>query len=160
VPVWPPGGYYTINGAQAGLYFVPAAQRPARERLRAGPAAVRHRAGQEPQLCALGVLDRVQARRQRAQAVHSRFLDDLAGMQTDLQRFVAAKPGTVKAATPAERRTAYKRLKARAQIYADLLGMQQAGVQAQLAALTDQARAVIAADEPTPPPPAPDAPAA
>ena len=80
-------------------------------------------------------------------------------MRTDLQRFVAATPGTVKAATMAERLTAYKRLKARAQIYADLLGMQQDGIQAQIAALTDQARAVIAADDPAPPSAVPDAPA-
>jgi len=99
-------------------------------------------------------------RRQLAQAVHGSFPDDLAVMQTDLQRFVAATPGTVKAATIAERLTAYKRLKARAQIYADLLGMQQEGIQAQLAALTEQARAVIAADDPAPPPAVPDAPAA
>ena len=99
-------------------------------------------------------------RRQLAQAVHSTFSDDLAVMRTDLQRFVAAKPGTVKAATMAERLTEYKRLKERAQIYADLLGMQQDGIQAQIAALTDQARAVIAADDPAPPPAVPDAPAA
>jgi len=145
---------------EGGLYFVPVAQRPALERLRGLLAAVPHRDGQEPQFCALGVLDRVQARRQLAQAVHSTFSDDLAVMRTDLQRFVAAKPRTVKAATMAERLTAYKRRQERAQIYADLLGTAQAGIQAQIAALTDQARAVIAADAPAAPPAVANAPVA
>ena len=112
-----------------------------RERLRAcSTAPARNRAGGAGP---------VQARRQLAQAVHRTFSDDLAVLRTDLQRCVAAQPGTVQAATMAERRTADKRLKERAQIYADLLGMQQEGIQAQIAALTDQARAVIA-DDPAP----------
>ncbi|MDQ2810202.1 MAG: hypothetical protein M3Z04_25270 [Chloroflexota bacterium] len=137
---------------EGGLYFVPVAQRPALERLRTLLAALPHRDGQEPQFCALGVLDRVQARRQLAQAVHSRFLDDLAVMQTDLQRFQEATPGTVKEATMAERLSAYRRIKERAQVYADLLGMQQESIQGQIAALTAQARAVVL-PEPAPPSP-------
>ena len=102
-----------------------------------------------------------QARRQLAQAVQRPCSDDRAVLRTDLPRFGAAKPGTVKAATRAERLTADKRRKARAAIYAGLLGTAQAGIPAPIAAVTDGARAVIAADEPAPLPPAVlDAPAA
>ena len=65
-----------------GRYCGPVAERPALERLRRLLAALPHRDGQEPQLCALGVLDRVQARRQLSQAVHSTFTDDRAVLRT------------------------------------------------------------------------------
>ncbi len=131
-----------------------AAARPALERLRAVPAAVPHRAGQAPQFWARGGRDRAQARRQLAQAVHSAFTADRAVLRTAWQRLQDAAPGTVNEGTMTERLTAYKRIKERAQIYADLLGMQQERIQAAIAALTEQARAVVLA-EPAPEPAGP-----
>ena len=49
----------------------------------------------------------------------------------------------MRAATVAARLAAYKELKARAELYASLLGMQQEAVQRGLAELTDQARAIV-----------------
>ncbi len=76
--------------------------------MRALLAALPHRHGQEPQFCALGVLDRVQARRQLAQAVHRAFTDDLAVMRTGLQRFMEATPGTVNALTSTWRMNTFR----------------------------------------------------
>lgn len=149
---------------EGGLYFVPVAERDALERLRTLLAALPSTSSHGSYLCAMGVINRAQARRQLAAAVHQSFIDELGVLRTDLQRFTDAKNGTVKQETITERLATYKRIKAKVQTYADLLEMQQERIVSELDDLTALARAVVMQDdeddeettggegEPTPPP--------
>ena len=91
----------------------------------------------------LGQLDTAATRKQLAQAAYRDFMAQLAAARQDLAAFAARPDGTVRAATVAARLAAYKELKARAELYAELLGMQQEAIQRGLAELTDQARAIV-----------------
>lgn len=128
---------------EGGLYFVPISERDALTRLRILLSSLPHSATHAPYLCALGVVDRAQSRRQVAQAVHTSFLEELGVMRTDLQRFLDAKSGTVKAKTISERLSMYKKAKLRAQTYADLLGMQQERILEGIEDLTTLARTIV-----------------
>lgn len=153
---------------EGGLYFVPVAERDALERLRGLLAALPSTSKEGTYLCAMGVIDRAQARRQLAAAVHQSFIDELGVLRTDLQRFTDAKTGTVKPETISERLASYKRIKAKVQTYADLLEMQQERIVSELDDLTALARTVVMQDSEDeddggvgfpPPPPAPPVPA-
>ncbi len=126
-----------------GYYFVPASQRAALMRLRAFVMALPVKGNTEPFMLTLPQPDVAAARRQLAQAAHAGFMDDLDGMAVDLQRFLDAKPGTVKPKTIAERMTAFKQLRIKAQGYAELLGMRQDRITAMLDDLTDKAKTVV-----------------
>ncbi len=126
-----------------GYYFIPASQRTALMRLRAFVMALPVKGTAEPFMLTLPQPDVAAAHRQLAQAAHAGFMDDLDGMAADLQRFLDAKPGTVKPKTIAERMTAFKQLRTKAQGYAELLGMRQDRITAMLDDLTEKAKTVV-----------------
>jgi hypothetical protein len=120
-----------VNGMSAvslrregGLYFVPASERDSLLRLRQLITGIPQVVEQDPFVCALGVPDAVEAKR------------SLLREKTITQRLVI-----------------YKRLKAKAEMYQDLLGMQQDQVRASIAGLEREALNLLAAeaDPPTSP---------
>ena len=127
----------------SGWYFVPLAQQPALERLRALIEDLPTVNGGQPFVLMLGQIDAAATRRQLAQAAFKDFLAQLEAARQDLAAFVQKPAGTVRAATVASRLTAYRQLKERASLYSDLLGMQQEQIQRGLDELTEQARTIV-----------------
>jgi hypothetical protein len=101
-----------------------------------------------PYFCALGVPDERAAKRQLAHAIHYGFVDEVKMMATDLERFIEAKPGTVKMETMSERLASYKELRRKVEVYSDLLEMQHGDIQKALDLLTEKARAIVLGGEP------------
>ncbi len=126
-----------------GYYFIPESRRDPLIRLRRFVAALPVRAGHEPFMLALPQPDVPAARRQLARAAHAGFMDELAAMDGDLQRFLDVEPGSVRRSTVARRLAEFKAFRAKAAAYADLLGMRQERIAAALDALVDKARAVV-----------------
>lgn len=126
-----------------GYYFIPDHQREPLIRLRRFVAALPVRPGHEPFLLALPQPDVQAARRQLAQAAHAGFLDELAAMDGDLQRFLDAEPGSVRRSTMARRLAEFRAFRTKADAYAELLGMRRERIAAALDALVTKARAVV-----------------
>lgn len=138
------GSLKTVNLREGGgYYFCPASERDALMRLRAFVTALPVKGNHEPFMLTLPQPDVAAARRQLAQAAHAGFMDELDAMAADLQRFLDAKPGTVKPKTIAERMTAFKQFRAKAEAYVDLLGMRHDRITAALDALTQKAKTVV-----------------
>lgn len=142
--------------AGSGWYFVPLAQAPALRHLRDQIDRLPSVNEARPATLLLGQLDTAATRKQLAQAAYRDFIAQLGAARQDLATFTARPEGTVRAATIAARLAAYKELKARAELYASLLGMQQEAVQQALAELTEQAQAIVTratgGDDPAPAP--------
>lgn len=126
-----------------GYYFLPERQREPLIRLRRFVAALPVRPGHEPFLLALPQPDVQAARRQLAQAAHAGFMDELAALDADLQRFLDTEPGSVRRSTMARRLVEFKAFRTKADAYADLLGMRRERIAAGLDALVAKARAVV-----------------
>ena len=128
---------------EGGLYFVPLTHRPELERLRQLVAQLPTQHGGQPFVCALPVPDLASTKKQMARAAHAGFLDEVGSLRMDLQRFVAGDPAKIRPKTVAERLVQYKKIRAKAQTYADLLDMQRGDIETQLAALEGQASAML-----------------
>ena len=126
-----------------GYYFVPDSRRDDLARLRNLVADLPTKIGHEPFLLALPQVDAPAARRQLARAAHADFMADLGAMDADLQRFLDAPEGTVRSRTIAGRLATFRALRAKADAYAELLGMRQERIVAQLGALVAKAGAVV-----------------
>jgi hypothetical protein len=142
-----------------GVYFVPATERDSLVRLRQLIADIPQVVKLDPFVCALGVPDAVETKRGLAKAVHAGLLDEINSLHTDLGR-LGESGDRLRDKTIAQRLVTYKRLKAKAEMYQDLLGMQQDQVRARIAELEQEARNLLAADSiplisPTSHPPAP-----
>lgn len=128
-----------------GVYFVPATERDSLVRLRQLIADIPQVVEFDPFVCALGVPDAVETKRGLAKAVHAGLLDEINSLQTDLGR-LSESGDRLRDKTIAQRLVTYKRLKAKAEMYQDLLGMQQDQVRAGIAELEQEARNLLAAD--------------
>jgi hypothetical protein len=128
-----------------GVYFVPATERDSLVRLRNLIAEIPQVVELDPFVCALGVPDAVETKRGLAKAVHAGLLDEINSLQTDLGR-LSESGDRLRDRTIAQRLVTYKRLKAKAEMYQDLLGMQQDQVRAGIAELEQEARNLLAAD--------------
>lgn len=130
---------------EGGLYFVPAAQQATLERLRGLIEGLPTDRQHEPYLLALGVPDERESRRQLTRAVHAGFIDELNAARSELDRLLQSdskmEPETVYAHI-----AAYAALKAKAQTYADLLGMQQEKIVQGVAELTERAHELLLGD--------------
>ena len=131
---------------KGGLYFVPVSQHDALERLRALLTSLPTAGNEHPDFFAMPVLDQEQVKHQMARAVHSGMMAEVAAMSMNLERFTQAKDGTVKPETVAERLVAYRRLREKAEVYADLLGLQQDAVVSAVNDLERQARRIVLSD--------------
>lgn len=127
-----------------GLYFIPGDKRDTLERLEQLVYALPTDGNHLPFFVAQALLDEAKAKGQMARAVHEGFLSELQGLQTDLERLTETDNN--KQATLSTRLLAYRKVKAKADMYADLLGMQQADVLQQVNALQQRVTALLTAD--------------
>src|SRR5262245_58469872 len=141
-----------INGMNAvslrqagGIYFVPAGERDSLLRLRQLIADIPQAPGLDPFVCALGVPDAVEAKRGLSKAVHAGLLDEINSLRGDLCR-LSESSDRLREKTIAQRLVIYKRLKAKAEMYQELLGMRQDQVRAEIAGLEREALNLLAAD--------------
>ena len=133
-------------GTKGGCYFVLADQEDAVNRLARLIAALPTTSRYKPFMTVLGVPDEAQWRKQLVKATKVKLDADLHAMQLDLQRFIEARPGTVKAETIAARLVEYRQLKERAITYRDLLGLWTQDIEQGVAELQAAAAAVLTSD--------------
>src|SRR5262249_35604876 len=140
-------GMNAVSLRQAGgVYFVPANERDSLLRLRQLIDDIPQVTGLDPFVCALGVPDAVEAKRGLSKAVHAGLLDEVNSLRGDLGR--SSKSGDrLGEKTIAQRLVIYKRLKAKAEMYQDMLGIQQDQVRAGIAELDREALNLISADD-------------
>lgn len=125
-----------------GVYFVPVGEREPLSRFRQLITGLPQIPELEPFICALGVPDAAETRRSLAKAVHAGLLDEIGSLHADLQR-LSAGGERVREKTVAQRLVLYRRLKDKAGIYRDLLGMRQDEVQGAIRALETEARNLL-----------------
>jgi hypothetical protein len=140
-------GMNAVSLRQAGgVYFVPESERETLVRLRQLIAGIPQLAGSESFVCALGVPDAVEARRGLSKAVHAGLLDEINSLRSDLGR-LGESADRLREKTIAQRLVIYKRLKAKAEMYQDLLGVQQDQVRAGIAGLEREALNLISGED-------------
>src|SRR6266542_1852957 len=140
-------GMNAVSLRQAGgVYFVPENERDALFRLRQLIAGIPQGAGSESFVCALGVPDADEAKRGLSKAVHAGLLDEINSLRGDLDR-LSESGDRLREKTIAQRLVIYKRLKAKAEMYQELLGMRQDEVRAGIARLEHEALNLLSADD-------------
>jgi hypothetical protein len=121
-----------------GVYFVPQGKRDDLSRLREMVAGFPHMEDQ-PFVCAFGVPDLQETKTQMTRALHIGMLDEIASLRTDLRRLIAE--GTnIREDTVITRLAAFQSIRAKAQVYADLLGLRLDRMRAEIGELEMQAR--------------------
>jgi hypothetical protein len=124
-----------------GVYFVPQGKHDELGRLRQMVAGLPHQ-GDKPFVCAFGVPDLHETKTQMTQALHASMLDEIAGLRADLRRLIAE--GTdVRENTVITRLAEFKSVKAKAQVYADLLGLRLDKMRAEIEELETQAHRLL-----------------
>jgi hypothetical protein len=140
-------GMNAVSLRQAGgVYFVPASERDSLLRLRQLVADIPQVAELDPFVCALGVPDAVEAKRGLSKAVHAGLLDEINSLRGDLNR-LSESGDRMREKTIAQRLVVYRRLKAKAEMYRELLGMRQDEVRAGIVALEREALDLLTADD-------------
>jgi hypothetical protein len=141
------GGMNAVSLRQAGgVYFVPESKRDSLFRLRQLIAGIPQPAGQGSFVCALGVPDAVEAKRGLSKAVHAGLLDEIDSLRGDLGRLGESRD-RLREKTIAQRLVIYKQHKAKAEMYQDLLGIQQDQVRAGIAGLEREALNLISGED-------------
>jgi uncharacterized protein DUF6744 len=139
-------GMNAVSLRQAGgVYFVPESGRDSLFRLRQLIAGIPQTAESASYVCALGVPDVVEAKRSLSKAVHAGLLDEINSLRSNLGR-LSESGDRLREKTIAQRLVIYKRLKAKAEMYQELLGMQQDQVRAEIVGLEREALNLLAAD--------------
>jgi Family of unknown function (DUF6744) len=139
-------GMNAVSLRQAGgVYFVPESERDALFRLRQLIAGIPQGAGSESFVCALYVPDAEEAKRGLSKAVHAGLLDEINSLRGDLGR-LSESGDRLREKTIAQRLVIYKRLKSKADMYQELLGMRQDEVRAGITGLELEALNLLAAD--------------
>jgi hypothetical protein len=139
-------GMNAVSLRQAGgVYFVPASERDSLLRLRRLIADIPRIEDLDPFVCALGVPDAAEAKRGLSKAVHAGLLDEINSLRGDLNR-LSESGDRLREKTIAQRLVIYKRLKAKAEMYQELLGMRQDEVRAGIVALEREALDLLTVD--------------
>jgi hypothetical protein len=99
----------------------------------------------KPFVCAFGVPDLHEAKAQMTQALHAGMLDEVAGLRADLRRLIAEGTNVLED-TVITRLAAFQGVRAKAQVYADLLGLRLDRVRAEIGELEMQARRLLLRD--------------
>src|SRR5215510_15031071 len=143
-------GMNAVSLRQAGgVYFVPENERDALFRLRQLIAGIPLPAGcrrSESFVCALGVPNADEAKRGLSKAVHAGLLDEINSLRGDLDR-LSESGDRLREKTIAQRLVIYKRLKAKAEMYQELLGLRQDEVRAGIVRLEREALNLLSADD-------------
>src|SRR5688572_30820505 len=100
---------------------------------------------EQPFVCAFGVPDLHEAKSQMTQALHAGMLDEVAGLRADLRRLIA-EGRNVREDTVITRLAAFQGVRAKAQVYADLLGLRLDRMRAEIGELETQARRLLLRD--------------
>jgi len=129
-----------------GAYFVPISGRDSLIRLRQLIANIPQIPGLEPFICALGVPDAAETRRSLAKAVHAGLIDEINSLYADLKR-LGEGGEHVREKTITQRLMIYQRIRAKAEMYQDLLGMQQDQVRISIGTLETEARNLLTLGE-------------
>jgi hypothetical protein len=135
-----------MNAVAGGVYFVPESERDSLFRLRQLIAGIPQGAGSESFVCALGVPDADEAKRGLSKAVHAGLLDEINSLRGDLDR-LSESGDRLREKTIAQRLVIYKQLKAKAEMYQELLGLRQDEVRAGIARLEREALNLLSADD-------------
>jgi hypothetical protein len=139
-------GMNAVSLRQAGgVYFVPESERDSLLRLRQLIPGIPQVAEPGSFVCGLGVPDAVEAKRGLSKAVHAGLLDEINSLRGDLGR-LSESGDRLREKTIAQRLVIYKRLKAKADMYQELLGMRQDEVRAGIVGLEQEALNLLAAD--------------
>jgi hypothetical protein len=136
----------TLRPRMGTTYFVPEAHHDGLARMKTLLGQLSTNGVDTPFLCAIGVLNRLEARRQMARAVHESLMAEVDKLSVDLGRFTSARPGTVKKQTMEDRLRAYTDLRRKIETYADLMEMRKDGILEKLAQLRKQAQEVVLGD--------------
>jgi hypothetical protein len=140
-------GMNAVSLRQAGgVYFVPERERDSLLRLRQLIAGIPQVAEPGPYVCTLGVPDAIEAKRGLSKAVHAGLLDEINSLRGDLGR-LSESGHRLREKTIAQRLVIYKQLKAKAEMYQDLLGMRQDEVRAGIDELELVALNLLSADD-------------
>jgi len=137
-----------------GVSFVPYAQRPALERLKdliehtLPPAAGK---SNESALLHLPVIDRPAVRAHMARVIHHSLLGEVTAMQKNLDRLVQqsqaateqGRPGTIRTSTVANRLAEYRAMRAKIELYGEILGARQQQALRALGELQMAARSLL-----------------
>jgi hypothetical protein len=141
-----------INGMSAvslrqagGVYFVPTGERDSLLRLRQLITDIPQVTGLDPFVCALGVPDAVEAKRGLSKAIHAGLLDEINSLRGDIGR-LSESGDRLREKTITQRLVIYKQLKAKAEMYQDLLGMRQDQVRAGIAGLEREALSLLTSE--------------
>jgi hypothetical protein len=129
-----------------GVYFVPEQHQAALDSLRKLVEDLPAVPGQisDTFMLKLPILDGAGARKQLAQAAYRDFIQELAALQSDLDRLAdEAAHHPVRPETISRRLTTYRELKAKAEVYAELLDMQQGRILSVVEQLTGQAAGLL-----------------
>src|SRR5215813_6734824 len=140
-------GMNAVSLRQAGgVYFVPESERDSLFHLRQLIADIPHVAGSESFVCALGVPDADEAKRGLSKAVHAGLLDEINSLRGVLDR-LSESGDRLREKTIAQRLVIYKQLKAKAEMYQELLGLRQDEVRAGIARLEREALNLLSAND-------------
>jgi hypothetical protein len=124
-----------------GVYFVPQGKHDELGRLRQMVAGLPHH-GDTPFVCAFGVPDLHETKTQMTQALHASMLDEIASLRADLRRLIAE--GTdVRENTVIARLAEFQGVRAKAQVYADLLGLRMDKMRAEIEELETHAHRLL-----------------
>jgi hypothetical protein len=124
-----------------GVYFVPQGKGNELTRLRQMVAGLPHR-GDQPFVCAFGVPDLHETKTQMTQVLHASMLDEIASLRADLRRLITE--GTdVRESTVITRLAEFQSVRAKAQVYSDLLGLRLDKMRAEIEELETQARRLL-----------------
>jgi hypothetical protein len=139
-------GMNAVSLRQAGgVYFVPASERDSLFRLRQLITDIPQVAEIDPFVCALGVPDAAEAKHSLSKAVHAGLLDEINSLRSDLNR-LSESGDRLWEKTIAQRLVTYKRLKAKAEMYRELLGMRQDEVRAGIVTVEREALNLLTVD--------------
>jgi hypothetical protein len=98
--------------------------------------------GRPPFVCAFGVPDIHETKTQMTQALHSSMLDEIASLRADLRRLIAE--GTdIRENTVITRLAEFQSVRAKAQVYADLLGLRLDKMRAEIEERETQAHRLL-----------------
>lgn len=127
-----------------GVYFVPKGKRDELRRLREMVAGLPHLEDQ-PFVCAFGVPDLQETKSQMTQVIHAGMIDEIGSLRANLRRLIAE--GTnVREDTVITRLAEFQSVRAKAQVYADLLGLRLDRMRAEIGELETQARRLLIHD--------------
>lgn len=125
-----------------GVYFVPVTERARLTQLQTMVDALPRIPKIDPFVCALGIPEEKETKRGLAQAVHAGMLDELSGLRADLEQ-LAAGGSRVREKTITQRMLGFRRMRAKAELYRDLLDMQQEQVRSAISELEGEARKLL-----------------